>query len=65
MDERLNILQVNISGLQNKKEELEQLLLKSDIRVAVIQETILPKKPVHIKGYTQYPASAKTDIRES
>ena len=59
LDERLNILQVNISGLQNKKEELEQLLLKSDIRVALIQETILPKKPVHIKGYTQYPCQCK------
>lgn len=50
----VNILQLNILGLQNKRTELEHMLQKHDIHVAILQETILPNKKVNITGYTQY-----------
>ena len=42
--EDLKILQINISGLQNKKIELEKLLHDLNVHIVLIQETILPKK---------------------
>ena len=54
-----NILQINISGLQNKKEELEKMMRENNIKIALIQETILPKKPIHITGYTMYPCTCE------
>ena len=54
--DHFNILQVNISGLQHKVDELLTLLQEQDVRIALIQETILPKKPTDIRttGYTQF-----------
>ena len=42
--EELNILQLNINGLQNKKIELVKLLQDKEVHFALLQETILPKK---------------------
>ena len=50
----LNILQVNISGLQNKTAELCKMLQDYKIHLALIQETILPKREISVSGYTQY-----------
>ena len=53
--DHFNILQLNIAGIQNKTEELNKALIDNDIRVALIQETILPKtKSIRIPGYTSY-----------
>ena len=54
--ETLNILQINISGLQHKVEELMTLLKEQDVRIALIQETILPENPSKFTtpGYTPY-----------
>ncbi|XP_055893518.1 uncharacterized protein LOC129927644 [Biomphalaria glabrata] len=50
----LNLLQLNILGLQNKTTELQHILKKHDIHIALLQETLLPKKKINITGYTQY-----------
>ena len=51
----LNILQINIAGLQHKEIELKKMLSDKNISIALIQETILPKgKPFTITGYTAY-----------
>ena len=42
--EELNILQPNINGLQNMKIELVKLLQDQEVHIALLQETILPKK---------------------
>ena len=42
--EELNILQLNINGLQNKKIELVKLQQDKEVHIALLQETILPKK---------------------
>ena len=42
--EELNILQLNINGLKNKKIELVKLLQDKEVHIALLQETILPKK---------------------
>lgn len=63
INDNINILQVNVSGLQNKKEELGKMLNENNIKIAVIQETILPKNPVHISGYTQYPCVCKNQCQ--
>ena len=60
---QFNILQVNISGLQNKKEELAKMMHDHNIRIALIQETILPRKPINISGYTQYKCNCNTKCR--
>ena len=52
--EELNILQLNINGLQNKKIELVKLLQDKEVHIALLQETILPKK-ITIPGYTLAP----------
>ena len=51
-----NIIQINISGLQHKVNELMTLLHEKDARIALIQETILPEKPTNFTttGYTQH-----------
>ena len=58
--EVINILQINISGLQNKKLELENMLHQNKIHVALLQETIMPKKEINISGYTQYRCNCTT-----
>ena len=50
----INILQINIAGLQNKTIELQKTLADHKVHVAVIQETILPQRNVTITGYSQY-----------
>ena len=54
--DHFNILQINISGLQHKVEELMTLLQEQDIRIALIQETILPENPTNITttGFTPH-----------
>ena len=42
--EELNILQLNFIRLQNKKIELVKLLQGQEVHIALLQETILPKK---------------------
>lgn len=60
--EELKILQINISGLQNKKIELEKLLDDHNIQVALIQETILPKKPeISLSKYSKTECTCKTN----
>ena len=51
----INIFQVNIEGIQKKKEELGKALIENDVNIALIQETILPKSSTFtIPGYTSY-----------
>ena len=50
--EELNILQLNIHGLQNKKIELVKLLKDQEVHIALLQETILPKKKKNNKKHT-------------
>ena len=53
--DKLNILQINIAGLQNKSDELLKLLKENDVQIALIQETILPmKKEISTPGYSQF-----------
>jgi exonuclease III len=52
---QLKILQWNINGITEKKEELRHTLNSHQIDVALIQETLLkPNKSLYIPGYTQY-----------
>ena len=39
-----NIIQANMSGLQNKTTELNKLLHDQDIHIALLQETLLPDR---------------------
>ena len=51
----LKILQMNMSGLQNKTTELNKVLHDKEIHIAVLQETILPEKEFSMPhGYTSY-----------
>ena len=51
----LNVLQLNICGLQNKRLELARLLSGMEIHIALLQETILPKSSnFHLTGYTMH-----------
>ena len=55
MCDKFNILQVNISGIQNKTDELLKLLKENDVRIALIQETILPShSEISTPGYSQH-----------
>ena len=61
--EELNILQLNINGLQNKKIELVKLLQDKEVHIALLQETILPKKTeITIPGYTKEPCTCKKTL---
>ena len=55
----LNIQQLNISGLQYKKDELLKTLQEHKIHIALLQETILPKQAINITGYTQHKCECK------
>ena len=51
----LKIIQVNMSGLQNKTTELTKVLHDNEIDIALLQETILPERDISIpKGYSPY-----------
>ena len=53
--DHFNIYQVNIAGIQNKKEELRRALIENDVNIALIQETIHPKSTkFKMPGYTTY-----------
>ena len=57
---KLNILQINVQGLQRKTQEIQQCLSTHEVHVALLQETILPsKKKIHISGYTMYNCNYK------
>ena len=62
--EELNILQLNINGLQNKKIELVKLLQDQEVLIALLQETILQKKntEITIPGYTKEPCTCKKTL---
>ena len=49
---QLNILQLNIEGLQHKVTELMKMLDDYNIHVALLQETLLPKHNINTPGYT-------------
>ena len=56
----LNILQANMSGLQNKTTELSKVLHDRDIHVALLQETTLPLREISTPtGYTTYPCKCE------
>ena len=50
----LNVLQINIEGLQHKTTELLKLLSDQNVHICMIQETVLPKKEITTSGFTQY-----------
>ena len=50
----LNILQLNICGIRNKKTELAKIFQEKDIHVALLQETLHKNTNIHITGYTSY-----------
>ena len=51
----LNILQLNVQGLQRKTTEVKEMLDTYEIHVALLQETILPsKEEVNVSGYTKF-----------
>ena len=54
-----NILQVNVCGLQPRATELAKMLADNDVRIALIQETILPRQNINIPGFTKYPCQCK------
>ena len=58
----LNIIQVNICGLRNKKTDLAKILNDHKVHVALLQETIHQNSDTHITGYTSYPCKC-TDCR--
>ena len=49
----LNILQLNVDGLQHKSTELNKILADNNVHIALLQETVLPKHNVSTPGYTQ------------
>ena len=56
----LNILQLNVQGLQRKTEEVKDVLDKQKVHVALLQETILPsKEEVNISGYSKFKCKCK------
>ena len=56
----LNILQANMSELQNKTTELSKVLHDRDIHVALLQETTLPLREISTPtGYTTYPCKCE------
>ena len=57
--QNLNILQVNISGLQHKTLELTKVLTEHQIHIALIQEALLPERRMTIPGYTLYKCDCK------
>ena len=50
----LNILQLNISGIRNKKIELAKLINSRKFHIALIQESQHSDSDVHLTGYTTY-----------
>ena len=51
---QLNILQLNVQGLQRKTQEVKHTLDTHSVHVALLQETLLPKEEVNVSGYTKY-----------
>ena len=49
---QLNVLQINIEGLQHKTTELFKMLHDNDVHIVILQETILPRNEVSTPGYT-------------
>ena len=54
-----NILQLNISGIGNKKIELAKILDEEKIHVALLQETLHRNTNILITGYTEYPCKCE------
>ncbi|RUS71513.1 hypothetical protein EGW08_020726 [Elysia chlorotica] len=55
----LNILQLNICGLKNKKIELAKVMTSNNIHIAVLQESLHKTTNVHLTGYTAYPCTCE------
>ena len=51
----LNILQINICGISNKKVELAHLFHETRANVVLLQETLHRSTDLTISGYTPYP----------
>ena len=51
----INIIQLNICGLKNKKIELAKLMNNNKIHIALLQETLHKNLDPSISGYTHYP----------
>ena len=58
-----SILQVNVCGLQPRKTDLEKMLSENDVRIALIQETILPSQSINNTGYTKYQCNCNTNCQ--
>ena len=61
--DKFNILQVNVCGLQPRKTELEKMLSDNDVRIALIQETILPSQTINITGFTKHPCKCSNNCQ--
>jgi ribonuclease HI len=62
-NKKLNILQINVCGLKNKKTELALVMSKHEIHIALLQETLHKNIDTHITGYTSYPCNCTTNCR--
>ena len=54
-----NILQLNISGIKNKKIELASMMSSNNIHIALIQESFHRNTNSHLTGYTAYPCTCE------
>ena len=50
----LNLMQLNICGLRNKKIELLKVLNEKNIHIALLQETLHKNSDLNLTGYTSY-----------
>ena len=56
---QLNILHLNVQGLQRKTKEIKDMLDTYSVHVALFQETLLPKEEVNVSGYTKFICSCR------
>ena len=54
LPKNLSILQLNCCGVRGKITEITKLLHEQMVDVALLQETLLKKNPLHISGYSVY-----------
>ena len=55
----LNILQANVSGLNNKQIDLQKLFHEQNVHVALLQETQHQSCNTNISGYIPYPCNCE------
>ena len=54
-----NILQANVCGIDRKKEHLKTIMDKSQVHIALFQETLHFSCATNIPGYTEYTCRCK------